>query len=220
MINNDTLARGWSVLGGKKYWIICQNGMQKIMVYRLNFFAWFVVEGLSFLVMAYLWLSIYKQGNQIGTYSLVGLLSYFAITRVIGMAVMTGDMVRQINDDISQGRLINFLLKPVSYCGKMFSQNLGEIFVASIYTLPVALPLIYFFRDELAFTLPRIGLFIISIAIAASVDFFFYYLLGMLTFFMENIFGVIFFAWMAANIFSGRTVPIDLLPAYLHYISN
>ncbi|NTW22153.1 ABC transporter permease [Candidatus Falkowbacteria bacterium] len=206
--------------GLKKYWIVCQNGMQKVMVYRLNFFAWFFVEGLGFLVMAYIWLSIYKQGNQVGSYTLATLLCYFAISRVLGMVVTSDDMARQINEDISQGRLVNFLLKPISYSKKLFFQNTGEIIIAAIYTLPVAIPVAYYFRDQLAFTATRILLFLIAIMIACFMDFFFNYLIGTLTFYSENIFGIIFLSWTITGIFSGRVVPIDLLPGFLQHLAD
>lgn len=206
--------------GLKKYWIVCQNGMQKVMVYRLNFFAWFLVEGLSFLVMTYLWLSIYKQGSQVGSYSLAALLAYFAITRVIGMAILSDDLMRQINEDINQGRLVNFLLKPISYSKKLISQNIGEIIIASTYTLPIAIPLAYFFRNELELTFTRICLFFISLIIAASIDFFFHYLIGVLTFYMENIFGIIYMTWNLTGIFSGRLVPLDLLPNIIQRVAE
>lgn len=220
MTSSATPARSWPAWGGKKYWIVCQNGMQKVMVYRLNFFAWFLVEGLGFLVMAYLWLSIYRQGNQVGSYSLATLLCYFAVSRVIGMTVMSDDMVRQINDDISQGRLVNFLLKPISYAKKLFFQNVGEIIIASIYTLPIAIPLAYYFRDQLSFTASRIALFLLAILIASCMDFFFNYLIGMLTFYSENIYGIIFLSWTVTGIFSGRVVPIDLLPSALQHLAD
>lgn len=191
-----------------------------MLAYRFNFFSWFAVEGLNVLVMCYIWLSVYSQGSAVGNYSLRGLISYFILSRIISMVVSDRSTSDTMQNDISQGRLTNYLLKPVIYPLSLYAKGLGETIASIILTIPVGLVFIYFLSDTINLSIERVGLFIISLALSSVIGFFIWFIVGLLSFYMENIFGVQFMFWLVLSVFSGRTVPLDILPETIQHVAD
>lgn len=202
----------------KKYWIIFKNKLQESFAYRINFLASFFAEGLSLVIMLYLWLSIYHQGNQVGSYSLSGLIIYFIISKYINLTVKSYDAARYVGEMIRLGDFNNYLLKPLSFFGHTISYHLGIVinnfFIFSILFSPIliwvnfhATPLIFFY-------------FIISLILAFLVNFLFYYSIGVSSMYFGYIAGFNFLMMGINSFFSGSLLPVDLFPKYITVINN
>jgi ABC-2 type transport system permease protein len=203
-----------------KYFLVFKNGAQNVLTYRFNIFAWFVSESLSLLAMSYVWLSIYRQGGQIGSYSLRSLIAYFILAKLVNMVVVAGDASSVVADDINQGRLNNFILKPLSYFWFNFSRSLGNLAVSlAMYSLPLALAFIYF-NSQLVFGKINLLFFLAFLVLANALNFVIFYILGLLTFYLESIIGPGFMMWLLVSLFSGRIVPLDILPPGFLAIAN
>ena len=191
-----------------------------MMAYRFNFYTWFLVDSLNIMVISYIWLSIYKQGNTVGNYSLKNLISYFVLSRVISMAIGNRSTSDDVAEDIRQGRLSNYLLKPINYFWSNYFITIGELISNSILTIPLVIITLYFFHSSLVLSIDRIVLFLLSLLVSSALGFCIWYFLGMLTFYMDNIFGPQFMLWLLFSVFSGRTAPLDIMPAVISNIAN
>ncbi|MEI8361507.1 MAG: ABC-2 family transporter protein [bacterium] len=203
----------------KTYWLLFKLGMQNMMIYRFNFFSWFFTESISVLIMAYIWLSVYQEGNVVANYSLSDMIIYYVISRLVGMVVMT-EVADKINTDIMQGRLINNMLKPLNYLKSIFASNMGEMMLSIALQLPFVIILAIIFKHYLVFDFIRISLFFVALIAAALIYFLIMTIIGMLSFYFDNIFGILFFVWLLFALFAGRMVPLDLLPPSVLLISN
>jgi ABC-2 type transport system permease protein len=203
-----------------KYFLFIKIGMQEMMMYRFNFFSWFFVEGIGALIMAYIWLSIYKEGNVVGGYSLRDMIVYYVVSRIIGMIVIADDIAYKVSDDIHNGKLINNILKPINYLRSVFATNLGATITALLLSLPVVVLILTLFPNYINPSLFSILLFILSLLLATAISFLTTTIVGMVAFFMDNIVGVIFLNWMLLSLFSGRMLPNDIMPSYVQTISN
>lgn len=203
-----------------KYWLLVRMGMQNMMIYRFNFFSWFLVEGIGILIMAYIWMSVYSEGGTVGTYSLRDMVVYYVVSRVVGMIVVTDDIAYRSSDDIMTGKILNNFLKPLNYLKSLFAINLGGITASLFLSLPVIVVLLLIFHNAIAFSTLRVLLFVLALVLAAIINFLIATLFGMLSFFMENIVGMIFFNWIMINLFSGRMLPLDILPSSIRLISD
>ncbi len=204
----------------RKYLTFFKNSVQVGMTYRFNFYSWFLVEGINILVACYIWLSVYKQGNTVGNYSLRALISYFVLSRIVSMTVNDHGTSDNVNTDVSQGRLTNYLLKPINYSFSLYMKNAGDIFVAMIFVIPFGLAFVYYLGNTIEFSLYTCVYFLISLVLASSISFFIWLIVGCLTFFMENTFGAQFMLWLIYSVFSGRTAPLDLMPNVVKNIAN
>ncbi|KKR21428.1 MAG: hypothetical protein UT48_C0008G0005 [Parcubacteria group bacterium GW2011_GWE2_39_37] len=219
MIFNDIMsAKGGSAWGGKKYWVIFKNKLQASFAYRVNFFASFIAEGLSLVIIVYLWLSIYHQGGKIGNYTLGGLILYFIISKFINLTVRSYDAARYVGEIIRLGDFNNYLLKPLSFFGHTVAYFSAVITYNLIIFSILFSPLLFFGKIE--FTIVNLFYFFISLIIAFFLNFLFYYAVGISSFFFGYIAGLNFMMWGINSFFSGNLIPIDLFPKYLVTINN
>lgn len=203
----------------KKYWTVFKNSLQINLAYRSDVFAVFFSEFLSLTVLIYLWISIYHQGNQIGGYSLGALIGYFVLSKFITIVVDSVDMAWLIGDTIREGAILNYLTKPINFLYKNFFHYLGAvtcrlviyffilflIILATKALLPTPITLFYFF---------------VSLFIAIAINYLIDYLIGVSTFYFGFIMGLNFIMFGIISFFSGRVIPIDLLPAWLEAVAN
>lgn len=202
----------------KKYWIIFKNKLQESFTYRVDYFASFFAEGLSLVIMLYLWLTIYKQGNQIGSYSLSGLIIYFILSKYINLTVRPYDAARYVGEMIRLGDFNNYLLKPLSFFGHTLSYHLGivinNLFIFSILFSPILIWVNFHFTF-LSFTF-----FMISLALAFLINFLFFYSIGVSALHFNYIAGFNYLMFGVTSFFSGNLLPIDLFPKYIATINN
>ncbi|NTU98773.1 hypothetical protein HGA64_02075 [Candidatus Falkowbacteria bacterium] len=206
---------GTQSFGLTKYWIILKNSAQSNLVYRFDVISGLVAEGLNLVIFSFLWLSIYRQGNQIGSYSLGGLIFYFILTRFFALIIAYTDISRTVSDEIYEGKIVNYMLKPLSYFGRMISINIGRVAVRLLMFFPLIAVAAYFLRSNFHLTINS-TFFLILIAIAGSlINFLFFYLMGLFAFFLDGTAGISYLGWLAMTFFSGRMVPLDILPRSL-----
>jgi len=219
MIFNDIMsAKGGSTWGGKKYWVIFKNRLQASFAYRINYLASFFAEGLSLVIMLYLWISIYHQGNKIGEYSLGSLIIYFIFTKYLNLTVRSYDVARYVGEMVRLGNFNNYLLKPLSFFGHTLSYHLG-IVVNNLLIFTIIFYPILFWMD-LNVTLLTFIYFIFSIILAFFINFLFFYSIGLSGLYFGYIAGFNFLMMGVNSFFSGSLIPIDLFPKYIININN
>lgn len=218
MNNETTIKSAWKLSDEKKYWLIFKNSLQQGFVYRFNFLASFMSEGLALLVLCYLWFSIYRQGGQIGNYFLGGLVVYYIISRFIALILGTQDIGRVTATSIIQGEFSNYLVKPLSFFKRTLFYNLGMVTYNSLFYIAAFVFFLLFQPSKIDPI--SILLFAVSIAIAYLINFLIYYSIGVSVFFLGYVSGLNYITFGISAFFSGRIVPLDLLPQWLLTISN
>ncbi len=204
----------------KKYFVIFKNSLQANLAYRFNTFSLFFAECLSLLVFVYLWISIYHQGNQMGDYTLKGLVIYYVFSKFIILTVRAGDVGRVVGNAIREGGIINYLVRPINFLHKEIASHLGVIMHKIFIYLPIFLLIIFIFLKNINFTFVSILLFFISLFVAIAINFLIFYIVGILTFFLGFVAGLNFAVYTIAHFLSGSLIPIDLFPKYLFDIIN
>lgn len=203
-------------MNSKKYWIIFKNGINLQLINRLDFFTGFIAEAFSLLIMIYLWLSVYRQGSQIGSYSLKALIVYYVISKLIGLIVKTGNLPKKINMIIKMGELNNYLVKPVNLMFNMFFFNISESIVRLAALLIITSPWYpYLFSNILLIDFTIFAFFLL---ISISINFLIFYMIGILTFFLDEIIGLASLFSVIAAFLSGLIIPLDIMPAQLKII--
>jgi ABC-2 type transport system permease protein len=189
-------------------------GLQSNLVYRWNFAVRSVFWFFHLVVVFILWGAAYAGKESIGGYSFKQTLTYFVVIFVMQFFVGAFNEDYQISEDIRNGLINQFLLKPINY----FSYRLS-VFAAArvvsgafgILALLVALP---FFRDKLE--LPhegwRIALGVPALFLTAIIQFSIAYCFGLLAFWFLEIQGFVILSMAIETLLGGQIVPLDLLP--------
>jgi len=185
------------------------------MAYRFNAFVFLFSELLSLVVVIYLWLSIYKQGNTIAGYSLRALIIYYIFAKFITLTIKSLDQARIIGDQIRHGELNGNLLKPINYLFEKFFSSLGQISFRIIIYIIIAL-FVYLLGFDIFSSAPAFIYFILSFILAIIINFLIYYIIGVSVFYFGYIVGFNFIMMGIISFFSGNLIPLDILPSWLY----
>jgi len=190
-------------------------GLQSNLVYRWNFAVRGFFSMFHLAVVFILWGAAYAGAKDIGGFSFGQTLTYFLVMLVMQFFVGAFNEDYQISEEIRNGLINQFLLKPINYFLYRFS-----IFVAArlvtglliLLPLLVAVPLLHNYLT-LPHDLWRLPLGLAAMALSALIQFSIAYCFGMLTFWFLEIQGFVILSMAVESILGGQMFPLDLLPA-------
>jgi ABC-2 type transport system permease protein len=201
----------------KKYWHVLNVGIQNNLTYRFNFLARAVFGLVPLVATLYVWRTIFEgnaKGSEVGSYTLPEMISYYLLVTIVDALTAVNEDDWQIAADIKDGNISQFLLKPINYM--VFRLCLffsGRLTYLAVATLPLAIFVASLHRY---FTPPAdgatFGLFLVSVALTALLQFFMSYAMAMLAFWVLEVSTFIFILFAFEYIASGHMFPLDILP--------
>lgn len=199
----------------KKYWTIFKLELQKDMQYRFNFFARIISNALMLVFLFFFWIKIYSEGNQISGYNLKDILTYYFIVTIFTFWLFR-DLGWIISDEIREGEVKNFLLKPVSYFLNHFFQYIAVLFAHFIHYGPIIFIACFFLRKYFIYPSNFIQwvFFILSFSLAVALYFLIYYIMGLTSFWFGMIQGLNYGFQVLVGFMEGKFLPLNLLPSW------
>ncbi len=205
-----------------KYRAAFSVGLQSNLVYRVNFAIRGFFSFFHLIVVFILWGAAYAGNESIGGFSLAQTITYFVALIVVQFLIGAFNEDYQISEEIRNGLINQFLLKPVNYFGYRFSIYLSARLVTGgliLLPLVVTYPLI---KDYL--TLPHElwpYLYAIpALMMSALIQFGIAYCFGMLSFWFLEIQGFVILSMALESVLGGQIFPLDLLPNWLFGASS
>jgi len=198
----------------KKYLAVLTVTIKEYFVYRLNFILWRFRVVLNILLPLFLWSAVFDKSAIVGGYNISQFISYLVYGNLIGTFVF-GTRTFDISSDINDGKIINALLKPVSFFSYSFAKELADksvnIFFAfiemyiivSVFNLNIIPP------KNLFFFVP---IFINSVLISYFINL----TLSFLGFWTTEIWPIRFIYVMLLSFIAGNYFPLDILPDSLY----
>ncbi|MCL1849344.1 MAG: ABC-2 family transporter protein [Clostridiales bacterium] len=148
------------------------------------------------------------------------MIAFTIISGMTSMLTNAYDMMRGINASVLDGSISLRLLLPLGFRTHYFLSQVSENLFWSIYNnLPPILVAVVFFGLRFDFTVQRLGLYCVSVALAICLNFCYSFIMGMSviwlrnSFFLENLSGVFY------RLLSGAVVPIWFFPSWLRTAS-
>ncbi len=209
--NDYDWRKGW-----RKYLRTFTLGWQEQMAYRANNLLESLIGVISFLVLFFLWRSIYQSNHQqpIAGLTFQGMLTYILLAKFWDWALDPSEEVdNALPQDIRNGGLNRFLIRPISdrlYRFALYVSHKALYILLRI--IPVILLVLIFpatFRLTPQVTwwlLPLAGLF------AMLLQFFFSYAVAMIAFWWLEIWGVLFLKRLIVSFLAGSWLPLTILP--------
>lgn len=201
-----------------KYWYVLSIGIQNTLSYRVNFLFRSLFGLIPLTAIISVWKTIFSQGqSSVAGYTLSAMISYYLVVTLVDMFTAVAEDDWQIAADIKDGRISQFLLKPIDY--QTYRLTLfcsGRLIYTSVALLPV-LGFIFLQRDF--FVLPTHLItylaFGISIALTALLQFFISYSLALLAFWLQEVSTFIFIVYALEYLAGGHLFPLDILPPWV-----
>lgn len=196
-----------------KYYLVARNTFDETFTYRLNFTMWRIRELLQLLTVFFLWNAIIPKNGSVLGYNQEQILTYILGTAIVSSIVFSSRSYG-VGEEINNGNLSNFLIKPMNYFMYWFAKDAGDK-VMNIFFATIEIALILFFFHPKVFiqTDPSyLFLSVITITIATILYFFFNFLLGAIGFWSPEVWAPRFIFSILLSFFSGGLFPLDILP--------
>lgn len=205
-----------------KYWFVFKITWIEKLVYRVNFSLEILSGIFSSLIVVFLWMAIYRSAGKdiIGGYSVGEMVTYLLGGGLINSFILTTAENQETSQSIQDGTLSSLLIKPINPYAIWFSRDLGSKAFLVMLGLLGYLTVFFFFRDYLIL-FPDLGhflYFLLSLILAALLQFFIFEGLNLLSFWIENTYGIRFTMRVIMEVVGGAIIPLSFFPQILQEI--
>lgn len=206
----------------RKYLVLFRLGIADAFAWRGSVVYWVIVDLIAVGIMPFVWVAVvHAKGEPIAGYGVNEFVTYFIGSVLIWQLVVTYPFSRMIQD-VQRGDLANDLTRPYSYCGKLLCTQVGHRVVRIFFFAPFLLPLLVLFSRFLVTpqSIVQILMLFVSLIMAFFIIFFFNFLVGVVTFWIEESEGVVDASLIIFMLLSGDFAPLTLLPKWLFSIAS
>src|SRR5438270_352970 len=200
-----------------KYLSVFNIGLQNTFVYRWNYFLRALFGLIPLAGTVFLWRAIFREpgGKDFGGYDYGSMIYYYLLTILVSNLVTPTEDEWQIAADIREGQINSFLTKPLSYLAYRFSIFLSGRLVYTAVTLPPIALIFLYFRHYIVLPEHLMTYFyaLVSMLMAAFIQFFITYSLAMMAFWILEISTIVFIVYSFEYFLGGQMFPIDIMPA-------
>jgi ABC-2 type transport system permease protein len=184
-------------------------------VYRWNFFLRSLFGLFPLLGTVFIWRAIFEaKGEAINDFDYASIVFYFLLVLVLESLITPGDDEWQVAADIRDGQMNGFLVKPMNYLTYRVALFVSNRLLYTAVTLPVVIVVFVFFQHYLVWpsSWATWTLSLISVLLAAALQFLISYSMAMLAFWMLEISTVVFIIYSFEYFLSGRMFPLGMMP--------
>ncbi len=194
------------------YWMFMKITVAEYMAYRMNFIMWRVRMVMQTLIFYFLWVAMFTNRTSIYGYTESTMLSYVMLTSFLRTYVL-GTTTQQIGSYINEGRLTNYLLRPLHFFRVSFSRDIADKALNAAFSVIELTVLFAILRP--AFVIQHdpvfIGLAVLSSLVAVCMFFFISLIVGFVGFWTPEVWAPRFLAFVIIEFFSGALFPVDIL---------
>lgn len=201
----------------RKYGHVFAVGLQGALVYRWNFFIRGSFSLIHLCLIFVLWGAAFSGIGTMGGFDVRQTLTYFIVVLALQFMVGAFNEDYQIGEEIRNGLINQFLLKPVNYFGYRLSLFTSARAVSGLLVFVPLLAVSPWIADNLAFPSDpwRIPVGIVAMVLAAALQFTIAFCFGMLAFWFLEIQGFVILSYAIETSLGGTLFPLDLLPPHI-----
>jgi ABC-2 type transport system permease protein len=198
------------------------TGLQSNIVYRFNFAVRGFFSLFHLAAVVILWSAAFAGGKGAGAFTLGQTITYFVTLIILQFFISAFNEDYQISEEIRNGLINQFLLKPINYFAYRFSIFVAARMVSGLIVfvpLLIALPLL---KEYLTYPLDYHVLVygLPAMAMSAVIQFSIAYCFGLLSFWFLEIQGFVILSMALETLLGGQMFPLDLLPAWAYSIAR
>lgn len=198
---------------------IAKQHANESLYYRFDLILYIINFIIKITVYVFIWLAIYKNGNQIAGMSFEQMTTYYILVVSLDPIVSWG-INEMIGNSIREGEITKELLTPISFFNYYFGIRLGEFVESAIVGSLTFIICALLFGVLLPSNIINLLFFIVIIFLSIVSVYFFEIILAMSAFYTDSIWGVEILKRSIINIFSGMVAPLSLFPEFLRKIAD
>ena len=206
-----------------KYRAAFNVGLQSNLVYRWNFAVRGMFSLFHLVVVFTLWGAAFSGQGDIGGFDLKQTLTYFVILLPLNFLISAMSEDYQISEEIRNGMINQFLLKPINYYAYRFSVFVAARLVSGALAIVPLLLVLPFLWSSLAVPPDwpqRLAVAVPAMMMSAIIQFTIAYCFGLLTFWFLEIQSFVILSMAVEVLLGGQMFPLDLMPTWLYQLSQ
>lgn len=160
----------------------------------------------------------FKNKTQINNYALKDILTYSILIKITNTFALHS-VCYEIATNIKNGGMSSLLLKPQNiflyFYAKIIGTRITEL-LCSLFLFIALLPLYYkfiFWQTDIVYLI----MFLLSIIIASVLSYIFGVFVGILAFWIQEVYAVMWSVFVIINFLSGQFIPLDFFPSSVRY---
>lgn len=195
---------------------------QYVFEHPSHSFVYFLISIINPLVMIFFWIGALKtSGNSLSGLQLSSITSYYFLL-ALGSAFLMAHVENDVGkEDIKEGGLVIYLLKPFSYFWLSFIEEIPYRVLQGLFGVFMGIVLILFFGAFFTFSNSIIIIALSSLitVLAYMVSFTFKMIVGIIAFWLTDVGGFLQLIDAIIFVFAGFILPIHLFPEILKQIT-
>lgn len=197
----------------RKYLSISKGIFLEWVSYRVHFI--FILFGnLLFIALIYfLWQAIYRSSATPTLNGMTFKTTFIYLTLASSFATLFETWVEwRMSKDVIKGDVALLLVKPMDYQTYVFFQNMGIVSANFIFVvLPSFFVVLFIMGGEITFGI-NIPIFFLSLMFALAISFTINFIIGIISFYTESIWGIIITKEAIVLLLSGAVIPLPFFP--------
>ena len=205
-----------------KYRHVFLVGLQSNLVYRGNFAIRGFFSLFHLIVVFILWGAAFAGKTTIGGFDLAQTMTYFVVLLMMQFFIGAFNEDYQISEEIRNGLINQFLLKPINYFLYRFTiYGAARCVSGLLFLIPLAVAF-PFIDQYLSFPpeLWRLGVGLVAMVLSALIQFSIAFCFGLLTFWFLEIQGFVILSLAIESLLGGQMFPLDLMPEWVFRVAQ
>jgi ABC-2 type transport system permease protein len=201
----------------KRYWMLVRCVLMSGVNHRVHFFLMSLGNIIYILLIYYLWKSIYANSSQLNGLSFQQTFVYLAMGSSL-FWLFTTWVEYDMSQGLINGTIVSRLLRPLDLQLYYFFDALGYItnnFLLIMF--PALLMMFLLFKVSISFGWNLLW-FGLSVAVSFVITFHIDYIIGLISFYTESIWGISIIKEVIVTTFSGAVVPLQFFPGVIHSV--
>lgn len=206
----------------RKYLSIIKINFISALNKRADFYGQIINNSVQILAAVIIWIVIYTPEQAINGYTLNDTIVYYILVLLITYATYTSS-VDVISANIKSGKISEWLLKPRDILLTELSRASGDQLFRVFVLTPVYIVIgigITLANVGIKFTLEGIILGIFFIYLGFFINCLLEYSLGMIAFWIDEIWSVRHFKLVISELLGGKRIPLAFFPPFILAINN
>lgn len=201
-----------------KYLYAFKLSLASSLEYRFGFFVSLFGMGFRIMAMLFLWKSIFDHAGTevVFGYTFSQVVLYTIVARIVSFIILP-DIAGTLSGQIKSGGLSSMLVRPINFFSYHLATSWGNKAFSMIVILILTAILLAMLSLSLGFALSLIHILLFPLCLAMSfvINYFFYCVLGMLSFWVLQIDGIYGAVFIVVNVLSGGYFPLSVFgPAF------
>ena len=202
----------------KKYLPFFKANMMSMFIYRGTIWLWVMVDVFQFVMMIFLWKSVYQYHDTIQGFTFNEMILYFLLVNLFFLFTQV-DTLFQMSEEIKEGRMSLYLVKPISYRIRIAFENFGRVIGGFILVAPIVLitgiVLTFLYGMVWSISWDQILMSMLFLPFLFLLMHEFYFLFGTFVIYTANEFGLAIFLNVIIQTSSGQLIPLAFYPSWL-----